>query len=119
MGGDWPTLSRLGCEHLGDILVEGGELEKRRDPGRRHGDGEAVAQSGKSQGEGPHAEQTHGSTLERDLKATMETGEPGYQILCSRPQRCTNVCKAGRKWTPKQARAGKAGGEGLDGKAEE
>ena len=27
------------------------------------------------------------------------------------------MCKAGRKWTPKQARAGKAGcGEGLDGK---
>ena len=45
--------------------------------------GEAVAQSEKSQGQGPHAEQTQDSTLERTSRPPWRLERPGDQVLCS------------------------------------
>ena len=81
---------------------------------------EAVTQSEKTQERGHMQSRPWTAPLRGPQGHHGDWRGQGTRFCAARPQRCPNVCKAGRKWTPKQARAGKAGcGEGLDGKAEE
>lgn len=67
---------------------------------------------------GPHAEQTLDNTLEEVSRPPCRLrGGQGTRFYAAWTQRCTNVCKAGRKWTPKQARAGMMG-KSLHSRAE-
>ena len=81
---------------------------------------EAVTQNEKTQESGHMQSRPWTAPLRRSQGHHADWRGQGTRFCVAQPLRCTNVCKAGRKWTPKQAKAGKTGcGEGLNGRAEE